>query len=64
MPCFAGEKASKVEPPARSSPEYQVDVSIYPVMKPPGFPEVSPPGADEAEPIPTALPSESTESIL
>jgi len=36
MPCFAGAKAIKLEPPARSSPEYQVDVSCYPVMKPRG----------------------------
>ena len=35
MLCCAGEKARKEEPPDRSSPEYQVDVSFYPVMKPP-----------------------------
>jgi hypothetical protein len=31
--------------------------------KPPGFPEVSPSGADDAQPIPAASPSESTEPI-
>jgi len=41
MPCFTGEKASKVGPPARPSPEYQVDVSFYPVMEPRDFREIS-----------------------